>query len=277
MDEEIDRLVPYMGAMNSTPYCLALSLILMGCSAKPTVPARVEVTRDAVVPVTAYVCEDGRVIRALYLDQDRVRLMIEGNTYQLKSAISGSGARYTGDGLQWWSKGDEAMLASLPANEEIASDPGVHCVPPVRAPVAPPEPGTPGGLADDRTPLDERPAQAGSAQAAATVVETYFALIESGRTDAAAKLRADGMRQNLGSYLTLGAQIGAPGRVTAAAGSLFVDVPVSIYGRYASGEAYLKGGKVVLRRAKEGTSDQRRWQIVQFQLQTYPSASRPTR
>ncbi len=259
-----------MGAVNLTPFCLALSLILMGCSAKPTARARVEVTRDPVVPVTAYVCEDGRVVRALYLAQDRVRLMIEGNTYQLKAAVSGSGARYTGDGVQWWSKGDEAMLAPLPSNEEIATDPGVHCVPPARAPVNPPESGTPGGLADDLTPLDERPAQAGSAQAAATVIETYFALIESGRTDAAAKLRADGMHQDLGSYLTLGAQIGSPGRVTAAAGSLFVEVPVSVYGRYVSGEAYLKGGKIVLRRAAEGTPEQRRWQIERFQLQTYP-------
>lgn len=253
----------------SRHWLAALMLTLTGCSAKSTNPAPQEVASDAIVPVMAYVCEDGRVVRALYPDPDSVRLTVDGNTYQLKSAVSGSGARYTGDGVQWWSKGEEAMLAPLPANEEIATHPGVHCAARSRATVSPPEPGSPGGLADDPTPLDDRPAKAGSAQAAATVVETYFALIESGRTDAAAKLRADGMRQNLGSYLTLGAQIGAPGRVTAAAGSLFVEVPVSVYGRYASGEAYLKGGKVVLRRAAEGTPEQRRWRIAQFKLQTY--------
>ena len=255
-------------------------LILAACDPKPSAPGPAGKVADVVVHVTAYVCEDGRIVRVLYPDRDTASLTLDGNTYRLKGAVSGSGARYTGDGLQWWTKGDEGMLAPLKTAEEIASNPGVRCVPPSRAAVAPPEPGTPGGLPDDRTPLDERPAKAGSAQAAATVVETYFALIESGRTEEAAKLRADGMRQDLGSYLTLGAQVGAPGRVTAAAGSLYVDVPVSIYGRYASGEAYLKGGKVVLRRADDrtGTSaDARRWRIVQFQLETYPSASRPTR
>ena len=256
-----------------------LLLTLVACSPKPMEPLARSAAEDT-VPVKTYVCEDGRIVRALYPNGKSAGLTLEGNSYQLKTAVSGSGARYTGDGLQWWTKDDEGMLAPLKSTEEIASNPGVRCVPPSRAPVAPPEPGTPGGLPDDRTPLDERPAKAGSAQAAATVVETYFALIESGRTEDAAQLRADGMRQDLGSYLTLGAQIGAPGRVTAAAGSLYVDVPVSVYGRYASGAAYLKGGKVVLRRADDHantSADARRWRIAQFQLDTYPSASRPTR
>lgn len=259
---------------------VVVPLILAACNPKPSAPSPAGKVADVLVPVTAYVCEDGRIVRVLLPDRDSASLTLEGSTNRLTTAVSGGGTRYTGDGLQWWSKGDEGMLAPLKSTEEIAGDPGVRCVPPSRAPVVPPEPGTPGGLPDDRTPLDERPGRAGSAQAAATVVETYFVLIESGRTEDAARLRNDGMRQNLGSYLTLGAQVGAPGRVTAAAGSLYVDVPVSIYGRYTSGEAYLRGGKVVLRRADDhagASADALRWRIVQFQLETYPSASRPTR
>ena len=241
---------------------LVLLAALAACDAPSPRSIRDAPFDDSFIPATTLVCEDKRSVRVLYPDRQSASLTIEGNTYRLMSAVSGSGARYTGGGLQWWSEGDEAMLAPLKSGEEIASDPGVRCVPATRS-------------------LDpEQPAQAGNAQAAATVVETYFALIESGRVEAAAKLRLDGMRQELGSYLTLGAQVGAPGRIRAVGRSLFVDVPVSIYGRRVSGEAYLKGGNVGLRRAADGpgvSAQQRQWRIERFQLETTPSASRPIR
>lgn len=139
-----------------------------------------------------YVCEDGRTVSALYTDPQTAQLKLAGSTHLLKIARSASGARYTGDALQWWTKGDEGMLAPLKPGEDIAADPGVTCVPPARAPVEPPAPGTPGGLPDDRTPLDERPFTADSAQGAANVVQTYYALVESGKVAEAAKLRTDG-------------------------------------------------------------------------------------
>lgn len=242
------------------PFVLLVSLT--ACDAERSRVVQDASAYDDFIPATTLDCEDGQSVRALYPDRKSVDLTIDGETHRLKITASGSGARYTGGGLQWWSKGDEAMLAALGSGEEIAIHPGVRCAP--RTSSRP----------------DDRLTGNSSGQVAAAVVETYFALVESGRTDAASRLRADGMRQDLGSYLTLGAQVGAPGRVTAAAGSLYVDVPVSIYGRHTSGEAYLKGGKVVLRRAeqREGTSaDARRWRIVQFRLETYPSALRPTR
>lgn len=264
----------------SVPLVLALlSSLAGGCAPKPTAP-EVEATAPAtVIPVTAYVCEDGRVLRALYPDSRTAQVTLEGSTYRLTQVISGSGARFTGEGLQWWIKGDEGMLAPLKAGEEIAASPGVRCVPPARAPVDPPEPGSPGGLPDDRASLDERPAQAGSAQAAATVVETYYTLLESGRTTEASKLRSDGVAEDLTKYATLGAQVGRPGAVEGAAGSLYVEVPVSMYGRYATGEAYLMGGKVVLRRVNDvpgSTAEQRAWRISRFELEA-ASASPPTR
>lgn len=259
------------------PVPLLLLLLLAACSPRPAEP---EVVASGpireTVPVTAYVCEDGRILRALYPDPRTAQVTLEGSVHRLTQAVSGSGARYVGEGLQWWIKGDEGMLASLKADEEIATNPGVRCVPPARAPVEPPEPGSPGGLPDDRTPLDERPARAGSAQAAYTVVETYYALVESGRTEAAAKLRADGVREDLRSYATLAAQVGGPGELKGGAGALFVEVPVVTYGRYVNGERYQKSGKVTLKRINDApgsSAEQWAWRIVGIDL----SASPPTR
>lgn len=223
---------------------------------------------------TAYACADGRSLLAAYPDSRHADLRLDGSTYRLAQAVSGSGARFTGEGLQWWIKGDAGMLAPLARGEEIAAAPGVHCEPPSDAPVAPPEPGTPGGLPDDRTPLNERAAAAdraaGGAQAAATVLETYYALLESGRTAQAAALRIDGVAEDLRPYRTLGANIGAPGRIEGAAGSLFVEVPVVTYGRLANGAAFHRAGKATLRRVNDvpgSTAAQRTWRIDRIELE----------
>ncbi|WP_337189361.1 MliC family protein [Phenylobacterium sp.] len=220
-----------------------------------------------------YVCADGRIVRALYPDTETARLKLETGEQALKIAISASGARYVGQGLQWWTKGEEASLAPLKPGEDIASAPGVACVPPAQAPVEPPAPGTPGGLPDDRTPLDERPAAPDSPQAAATVVEQYYALVESGRGAETGRLRTDGTPQDLSAFARLSALVGAPGRPEGAAGSTFVKVPVVLYGRYATGPEYHASGHATLRRVNDvpgATADQLRWRIETIEV-------RPTR
>lgn len=247
---------------------VALALSLAGCAPEPAAPTP-EAAKASEVPATFYVCEDGRIVRALYPDARIAQVSIAGDTFRLTQAISGSGARYVGEGLQWWVKGDEAMLAPLKAGEDIAAAPGVRCAPPARMPVTPPAPGSPGGLPDDRTPLAERPAKPTSAQAAATVVETYYALLESGRTADAARLRRDGVAEDLTPLATLSAQVGRPGPIEGAAGSLFVEIPVVIYGRRVSGEAFLRSGKAVLRRVNDvpgSTAEQRSWRIERIDL-----------
>jgi len=100
----------------SFPLCLA-ALALTGCAhAVPAAPSR------------AYACEDGREVLARYPDARTAVLDIAGATHTLTIARSGSGARYVGDELQWWTKGfSEATLATLSAGEDIAP-PGVRCV-----------------------------------------------------------------------------------------------------------------------------------------------------
>jgi membrane-bound inhibitor of C-type lysozyme len=76
----------------------------------------------------SYACSDGQLVRASYPDTSTAVVKIKDQTYTLHVAISGSGARYTGDGWQWWTKGmHDGMWAPLQAGESIASAPGVAC------------------------------------------------------------------------------------------------------------------------------------------------------
>jgi len=136
-------------------------------------------------------------------------------------------------------------------------------------PVEPIPPGRPGGLPDDRTPVSEAPFTPTSAQGAANVVQTWFALLESGRgADAKSAWRdpatADAFVKSLGDPREVHAQIGSPGAIEGAAGSLFVEVPVQVYGRARDGSPFSKLGTATLRRVNDvpGSSpEQRSWHI----------------
>ena len=231
-------------------------LALTACSRAPAPAASPEPATATVAWIT-YACADGRTVKAQYPDADTAQVRLDGEVRQMKRAVSGSGVRYVGGGLQWWTRGDEGMLAPLKDGEEIAASPGVRCAPPSDAPVSPPEPGTPGGLPDDRSPLDERPAAAGSPQAAYTVAETYYALVESGRTAEAAKLREDGVAEDLSRFRTLNANIGAAKRIDGGA----VAAPVVLFGRLTNGADFHRSGRVVLR--PDGPS----WRIAKIELE----------
>jgi hypothetical protein len=133
------------------------------------------------------------------------------------------------------------------------------------APVAPPAPGTPEGLPEDRTPVSEAPFAANSAQGAANVVQTYFALVEVGRYRDALRLRSDGLAAAaFAPYAEYHAEVGAPGEIEGAAGSSYVEVPVTIYGRRRSGETFRQRGTMTLRHVNDvdgSTAEQRRWHI----------------
>ena len=76
-------------------------------------------------------CDDGRQFKVAYTgstaEDSRAILFYKNNLYLLNIAISGSGSRYIGEGLQWWTKGDSGFLSKLKPNEEFASDDGVTC------------------------------------------------------------------------------------------------------------------------------------------------------
>lgn len=75
-----------------------------------------------------YLCDDGATVEVRYPTQDSVRVVYNGQALDMTIMPSASGARYTGAGWEWWSKGDEqAYLTPLAAGEKVALDTGLRC------------------------------------------------------------------------------------------------------------------------------------------------------
>lgn len=179
---------------------------------------------------------------------------------------------------------DESEMAQAPspANDVApANDTAPANGPP---PLNPPAPGEPGGLPDDRTPLDEGPIEPGGAQDAGQVIQSYWALIEQGRYGEAYDLwssegEASGMGRedfaaSFDKYSEIHAMIGAPGPVEGAAGSLYVEIPVQVYGRMADdGSEFNMIGPMILRRVNDvpgATAEQLEWRIYESDMDARP-------
>lgn len=170
--------------------------------------------------------------------------------------------------------GTDAAGHGVPASD-LAAPTGK----PIYPPVAPRAPGTPGALPDDRSPVSEAPFTPTSAQGAADVVQTYFALVESGRYAQARALWSDGGRASgmdeaafatsFADYESYHALVGAPGAIEGAAGSLYVTVPVQVYGRRKDGREVHALGEAILRRVNNvpgSSAEQRLWRIAKLNL-----------
>jgi hypothetical protein len=137
------------------------------------------------------------------------------------------------------------------------------------SPVPAPAPGTPGGLANDMTPVSEAPFTADSAQGAADVVQRYYALLEEKKPkEALALWEGEPGADNdvtLADYSEYHAQIGAPGEIDAGAGQRYVTVPVVVYGRLKAGnKPFNRKLTVTLHRVGDvdgATDEQKRWHI----------------
>jgi len=105
--------------------CMAMAIVtLAGCAPAPSHQAQAK----ANVAWVNYTCSNGQTVAAAYPDTNTAVISVHHATHTLHSAISGSGARYIGDGWQWWTKGmHEGMLAPLAPGETIASAPGIDC------------------------------------------------------------------------------------------------------------------------------------------------------
>lgn len=157
------------------------------------------------------------------------------------------------------------------------------------SPLNPPAPGTPGGLPDDRSPVSEAPFTPESAQGAANVVQTYFALIEADQYAQARALWGDGGKASgmspaafaasFAKYAEYHANIGAPGRIDAGAGQRYVSVPVQVYGRLKDGgRPFNLRGDVSLHRTADidgATAAQKQWRISATDLKPTPADRAP--
>lgn len=93
-------------------------LMVSACSDSP------QEQEDAQMPAMAsstssersYRCESGEEIAASYPTSDSATVQYKGRSYSMKIAVSGSGARYVGNELEWWTKESEGTLLRRNAN-----------------------------------------------------------------------------------------------------------------------------------------------------------------
>jgi membrane-bound inhibitor of C-type lysozyme len=88
-----------------TPVLLSLIMLTACASSQAADP-------DTIGPVT-FTCDDGSEILATFdnaPDPGTVLLVRGEQQFTLPHVLSGSGARYLGDGIEFWSKGRDAMV-----------------------------------------------------------------------------------------------------------------------------------------------------------------------
>lgn len=80
-------------------FVLGSTLIIAACAAQQAeIPAFQAFTSN-------WQCESGAAITASYPDTDTAIVTYKGKVYNLKIAVSASGARYVGEEIEWWTKG----------------------------------------------------------------------------------------------------------------------------------------------------------------------------
>jgi hypothetical protein len=119
---------------------------------------------------------------------------------------------------------------------------------------------------------------------AADVLRNYYELLAAERFENASLLwmpneRASAMQsseQNVAQYERYDVEIGEPGRIEGAAGSLYISIPVRIQATRKTGEDVHLSGEATLRRSNDvpgATPEQLSWRIVRIELQ--PSNGAP--
>lgn len=88
-------------------FTLSSALLVSACSGSPQDNADVQAPAAA-PPATSvhnYRCESGETIAATYPSAESATVQYKGSNHKMQIAVSGSGARYVGGGLEWWTKG----------------------------------------------------------------------------------------------------------------------------------------------------------------------------
>lgn len=101
--------ISHQSLINRTIRCgeFLVFTALCGCTtfAPPNAPAVAD-------RVFVYRCDSGKMIRAEYRPDQTADVTYDGRIHRMTVAISGSGARYAGDGLEWWTVGTGAGAAA---------------------------------------------------------------------------------------------------------------------------------------------------------------------
>ena len=145
----------------------AIAALLAACSPPAEEPAPAPMPEATPAPTTtdiravSYACESGRTVAVRYPDAQSAVLTYGGREVTLKTATSASGARYAGEGLEWWTANrdgqETATLRRLGPNQDVGVAVLERCARPASSPNQPlPGPGTPtpapGGVLPVSTP-----------------------------------------------------------------------------------------------------------------------------
>lgn len=78
-------------------------------------------------PLMVYQCDNGKGLATQIMSKEHMAVQYEGKVYSMQRKMAASGVRYTGEGYQWWGKGNEGTLTPLPEGKDIATGPGIVC------------------------------------------------------------------------------------------------------------------------------------------------------
>jgi hypothetical protein len=175
----------------------------------------------------------------------------------------------TGIGLLALCACNRTVEQQAPANTGNASNAAAN---ETQAPIPPPATGP-----NARTPLAEPtgPIDPKSAEAAGQVVQHYGALIEQKRFAEARALWGDPnsaaqFESKLKGYSEVHLEIGNPGDMEGAAGSIYITIPIILYGDTAANAPFRCTGQITLRRVNDvpgSTEAQRQWHITNAECQ----------
>ena len=140
--------------------------------------------------------------------------------------------------------------------------------------LVPPEPGEVGGLPADKSPVIEGKIDPESPQGAAQVVQQYGSLLEQGKYGEAYQMWGAGgdvqgmtekqFTDRFAKYSEVHTMVGGPTEPEGAAGSVYVTVPMQIYGRLKEGGTFNLVGPIILKRVNNvpgATTEQLEWHL----------------
>jgi membrane-bound inhibitor of C-type lysozyme len=89
------------------PLTFAAILLVSACAGSQLEKEDIQtpVATLSMSPVHSYQCDSGETITATYPSSESATIQYQGSDHAMQIAISGSGARYVGGELEWWTKG----------------------------------------------------------------------------------------------------------------------------------------------------------------------------
>ena len=88
------------------PIAFASILLTSACERSPSIDKDQQATVAASTSnALNYRCDSGETIAATYASTDAATVSYKGSDHKMEIAVSGSGARYVGSDLEWWTKG----------------------------------------------------------------------------------------------------------------------------------------------------------------------------